>query len=202
MWYEFLVRVDVATQKKIIRQLRNWIESTETRHIVNGFAFNFYSDNPESLRIRFDCADEEKLKTVRMELENEVKRSIPDYSVKNNNERLWDEGKNSEQVYKAYELSSRLTFLAWNLIDSGRFSVEYFSSFFIGENNKEIVVKQIPFEFQFHFSHGLMNSLGINKYPDEAYVHFSILLGILTEIATIRAKQELINWMEKTLIMQ
>ena len=200
MWYEFLILTDLKRQKEIIMHLRKLIESLEEKGIAKGFAFDFYSYNPESLRIRFDCA-EENLKSVGEELENEVKHFIPEYSAMKN-QRLWDDGKNSEQVYKAYELSSRLTFLTWKLIESGRFPEEYFSSFYIEENNKEIAVKRIPFEFQMHFSHGLMNSIGIQKYPNEAYVHMSVLLRILNELVSIRAKQELINWMEKPLRMQ
>jgi hypothetical protein len=190
MWYEFPIPIDPKKQREIIRQLREWIESLESRGIVQGFAFDHYSPNPEALHVRFDCADEGNLKIVRKELENEVKKLIPNYVSE---ERLWDAGKNTEQVYRAYEFGSRCAFLAWTLIESGRFPEEYFSDFYMEENSKEIVVKQIPFEFQTHFNHGVMNSLGISKYPNEAFVH----LNILKASTRFKSKQELTNWMEK-----
>lgn len=114
MWSEFLIRVNLERQKEIIRQIREWIEDLETRHIIDGFAFGFYTSGPESLRIRFDCANEQNLETVRAEFEDEVRRFVQGYSARNN-ERQWDEGNSPEQVYKAYELSSRCTFLVWRL---------------------------------------------------------------------------------------
>lgn len=144
---------------------------------------------PEELRIRFDT-DEENLKTVRKELENEVKKLLPNYVLK---QRLWDGGKNAEQVYRAYELGSRCAFLAWRLIESERFSEEYFSDFYMGKDDKGTTVKQIPVEFQRHFNHGVMNSLGIRKYPNEALIH----LNLLMDSTKSRNKQELIDWIEK-----
>lgn len=195
MWYEFPIPANPKKQREIIRQLREWIESLESRGIVQGFAFDHYSPSPEALHIRFDCTGEEKLKILRKELENEVKKLLPNYVLK---ERLWDDGKNAEQVYRAYEFGTRCAFLAWKLIESGRFPEEYFSDFFIEENEKETVAERIPFEFQTHFNHGVMNSLGISKYPNEALMH----LNILKASTRNKSKQELINWMEKTLRVQ
>jgi hypothetical protein len=192
MWHEFPIPTDPKKQREIIRQLRKWIESLESRGIVKGFAFDHYSPNPEALHIRFDCADKENLKTVRKELENEVKKLLPNY-VLPPEDRLWDGGKNTEQVYRAYEFGSRCAFLAWKLIESGRFPEEYFSNFSIGDNNKENVVKRIPFEFQTHLNHGIMNSLGISEYPNEALIHLKILKGS----TRFKNSQGLIDWMEK-----
>jgi len=194
MWYEFPIPTDSKKQREIIRQLRKWIESLESRGIVQGFAFDHYSPpDPESLNIRFDCADEDNLKTVRKELQNEVKKLLPNYVLER--ERLWDAGKSPEQVYRAYEFGSRCAFLAWKLIECGRFPEEYFSNFFIGEDDKGTIVKKIPCEFQTHFNHGVMNSLGISKYPNEALIH----VKILKNSTRFKNKQELINWMEKPL---
>jgi len=192
MWHEFPISTDPEKQREIIRQLRKWIESLESRGIVQGFAFNHYYPDPEALHIRFDCADEENLKTIRKELENEVKKLLPNYILE---ERLWDAGKSPEQVYRAYEFGSRCAFLAWGLVESGRFPEEYFSNFYIGENDKGSVVKKIPVEFQTYFNHGVMNSLGISKYPNEALIH----LNNLMDSTKSKNKQELINWIEKAL---
>ena len=196
MWYEFPISTDPKKQRQIIRQLRKWIENLESRGIVQGFAFDHYSPDPEALHIRFDCI-EENLKTVRNELENEVKRYLPNY-VLPPKDRLWDGGTNTEQVYRAYEFGSRCAFLAWELIEMGRLPEEYFSNFYIEEKDKEIVVKRVPFEFQTHLNHGLMNSLGIWKYPNEAFVH----LNILKASTRNKSKQELMSWMEKSLKAQ
>jgi hypothetical protein len=199
MWYEFPIPANAEKQREIIRQLREWIESLESRGIVQGFAFDHYSPNPEALHIRFDCAGEENLKIVRKELENEVKKFLPNYVLE---ERLWDGGKNSEQIYRAYEFGTRCAFLAWKLIENGRFPEEYFSNFFIEENNKEIVAKQIPFEFQGHLNHGVMNSLGISKYPNEALIHSRLLMKILMDSKKFKNRQELIDWIEKNLALK
>ena len=189
MWYEFQISTDPEKQRQIIRQLRNWIENLESRGIVQGFAFDHYFPIPEALHIRFDCVDENNLKTVRKELENEVKKYLPTYVLPP--DRLWDDGKNTEQVYRAYEFGSRCAFLAWKLIESGRFPEEYFSDFWLKENGKDVGAKKSPFEFQFHFTHGLINSLGISKYPNEAFLHSRLLSCILTQCNIIRSKGEL-----------
>jgi hypothetical protein len=118
LWYEYPIPADAETQREIIRQLRKWIESLESRGIVNGFAFDHYSPIPEALHIRFDCADKQKLKILRKELETEVKKLLPNYAL-SSEDRLWDGGKTAEQIYRAYEFGSRCAFLAWKLIESG-----------------------------------------------------------------------------------
>ena len=179
MWSEFLIRVNSQRQKHIARQLREWIEELETRNIIDGFAFNFYSSGPESLRIRFDCTDEPNLETVRDELQDQVRNFVPNYSTRNN-ERLWDNGNSPEQVYKAYELSSRFTFLIWKLEANNRFPEEFFSDFWIAENADAIRVREISYQFQYCFSHGIMNALGLS-YRNEAYLHLKLLLQLLTQ---------------------
>jgi hypothetical protein len=191
MWYEFPIPADPKKQREIIRQLRKWIESLESRGVVKGFAFDHCSPNPEELRIRFDT-DEENLKTVRKELENEVKKLRPNY-VLPPEDRLWDGGKNKEQVYRAYEFGSSCAFLAWELIENERFPEEYFSDFYIREDAEGTIVKQIPVKFQKHFNHGVMNSLGISSYPNEALIHLYLLMNSIKS----KNKQELIDWIEK-----
>ena len=190
-WYEFPIPTDPKKQREIIRQLRSWIENLESRGVVQGFAFDHYSPDPEELRIRFDT-DEENLKTVRKELENEVKKLLPNY-VLPPEDRLWDDGKNKEQVYRAYEFGSRCAFLAWELIENERFPEEYFSDFYIREDDEGTIVKQIPVKFQTHFNHGVMNSLGISKYPNEALIHLHLLMNSTKS----KNRQELIDWIEK-----
>ena len=199
LWYEYPIPADLKKQRKIIRQLRRWIEGLGSRGIVQGFAFDHYSPSPEALHIRFDCTDEEKLKIVRNELSNEVKKLLPNYVLE---ERLWDAGKGPEQVYRAYEFGTRCAFLAWQLIESGRFPEEYFSDFFVEESDKEIIAKQIPFEFQGHLNHGVMNSLGISKYPNEALIHSRLLVRILMDSKKYKNRQELIDWIEKNLALK
>lgn len=176
MWYEYPIPADFEKQKEIIRQLKTWIESLESRGLVEGYAFDHYSP-PKELRIRFDCLDEEKLEIVRKELEPKVRRFVPDY-ISKERERLWDAGKTPEYVYKAYEFGSRCAFLFWDLVERGRFSEKFASSFlqWLDSSNYEIK-HSIPFLFQFHFSHGVMNSLGIHKIPNEQLIHLAFLIA-------------------------
>ena len=105
-WYEYPIPADSEQQRVIIRQLRKWIQSLESRGIIQGFAFNHYFPNPSILNIRFDCTDD-KRETIRKELTEEVKKSLPNYVLE---ERLWDAGRSPEHVYKAYEFGSRCVF--------------------------------------------------------------------------------------------
>lgn len=190
MWYEFPIPANSEKQRVIIRQLRKWINSLESREIIQGFAFDHYSPVPLALHIRFDC-DDDKLKTVKKELEQEVKKLLPDYVPE---ERLWDGGKNFEYVYKAYEFGSRCAFLAWELIDIKRFPESFFTNFYKGRDDKGVhIFDKEPFEFQRHFNHGVMNSLGISKAPNELFVH---LLNLM-DATKSRNKQELIAWLQK-----
>lgn len=113
MWYEYPIPANYQKQKETIKQSKKWIESLESRDLIQGFAFNHYYPVSGTLNIRFDCIDEEKLKIIRKELEREVKRLVPNYVLE---ERLWDAGKTPEYIYKAYEFGSRCAFLFWHIM--------------------------------------------------------------------------------------
>jgi hypothetical protein len=174
LWYEYPIPADIENQRKIIRQLRKWIQNLESRGIIQGFAFNHYFPNPSILNIRFDCIDD-KLETIRKELTQEVKRLLPNYVLE---ERLWDAGRSPEYVYKAYELGSRSVFLFWELVERGRFTEEFASDFlhWLDSTHYRFNSSAIPFVFQFCFSHGVMNSLGIHKIPNEQLIHLMALI--------------------------
>jgi hypothetical protein len=197
MWHEYQIPANFETQKGIIRKLKGWIQSLEKQGLIAGFAFNHYfqippvPESPDELRVRFEYSDEKHRETVELQLEQEVKKLLPDYVKK---QRIWNSGSTPQHVLQAYEFGSRCAFLAWELIESERFPEEYFSHF-LGETDKGIVAKQIPFEFQTHFNHGVMNSLGIMKVPNERLIHFSQML----DSTGSRNKQELIEWLQKNL---
>lgn len=192
MWYEYPIPADYEKQREIIRQLRKWIQSLESRGIIEGFAFNHYYPVSATLNVRFDCIDEEKLKIVRKELKRKVKIFVPNY-VPEKSERLWDAGKTPEYIYKAYEFGSRCAFLFWELVERGRFSKELASSFLHWHDSTHFAIRYpIPFHFQFHFSHGIMNSLGIHKIPNEQLIH----LAALIESTKSSNPQELCEWIK------
>ena len=190
MWYEYPIPADYEGQREIIRRLRKWIESLESRGIIEGFAFNHYSAS-KTLNVRFDCTDKEKLKIVRKELEEEVKKLIPDYILE---ERLWDAGKTPEHIYKAYEFGSRCAFLFWELVEKGRFREEFTSSFLqcIDSTHYRFNPTSIPLLFQLCFNHGIMNSLGISKIPNEQLIHLEALI----ESTKSSNPQELCEWIK------
>lgn len=174
------------------------MQNLEKRKLVIGFAFNHYFSNPnepDELRVRFQYKSEKDKEIVERELEQEVKQIIPDYNTKT---RIWD---SPEHVLQAYELGARCAFLAWELIENNQFPETYFSSLAepltIEQTNGENVfaIKQIPKEFQINFNHGVMNSLGIPKTPNEMFVHLNILMDC-TNTHTI---QELANWLQQHL---
>lgn len=174
MWYEYPIPADYETQKRIIRELREWIQGLETRGIVEGFAFNHYS-TPQALNLRFDCR-EEQLGTVRRELEQEIRHFVHNYKPETN-ERLWDGGANSEYVYKAYEFGTRCVFMFWELIENGRFSEEFTSNFLRQLEANRVGIENInAFNFHFCMGHGIMNSLGISKIPNEQMIHLYSLI--------------------------
>jgi len=155
--------------------MKKWIQSLETRGLIEGFAFNHYYASETAtgtLNVRFDCTDEEKLKIVRKELELEVKKFITNYVVE---ERLWDAGKSPEYIYKAYEFGSRCAFLFWDLVERNRFSEELTSSFLQWLDSTRYTISPKLLNFQLCFSHGLMNSLGISKIPNEQLIHLTAL---------------------------
>lgn len=198
MWYEYPVPANFEKQKEIIRKLRTWIQLLEKEKFIVGFAFNHYfqfptnPNEPDELRIRFEYADETKRKDVEAKLEEEVKRLVPDYIKK---ERVWGDDSTPQHVLQAYEFGSRCAFLAWELVESKRFPEGHFSQFYVGENEKGIIARQIPLEFQTHFNHGVMNSLGIPKYPNERFIHFNHML----DSTNSKNKQELIKWLQENL---
>ena len=106
MWHEYPIPADFNKQKEIIRKLRNWIQQLENDNLIVGFAFNHYfqvppnSNEPDELRVRFQYRDEQNRDIVESELENEVKKLLPNY-VKQ--ERNWGSGTTDGHVLQAYE---------------------------------------------------------------------------------------------------
>jgi len=188
LWYEYPIPADITKQREIIRQLRKWIQSLESRGIVQGFAFNHYYPNPSTLNIRFDTTDD-KLETIRKELDSEVKKLLPNYVLQ---ERLWDAGKSPEYVYKAYEFGSRCAFLFWEMVEKGRFPEEFASSYLRWSDSTHFELNPTAFTFQSCFSHGVMNSLDISKIPNEQWLH----LAALIESTKSSNPQELCKWIE------
>ena len=188
MWYEYPIPASPERQRQVIRQLREWIENLESRGIIEGFAFDHYSgaDVPDELRIRFDCISVENLEVLRAELEREVGRLIADYV---RNERIWNSGRTPEHILKAYEFGSRCAFLLWKLIEEGRFSEDYVSNY-ATIVNRQLTVRRIPLEFQAHSNHGIMNSLGVFKTPNEQWIH----LVLLKESTRSASPEQLCQW--------
>jgi hypothetical protein len=179
MWHEYPIPTDFENQKRIIRALREWIQQLEADNLISGFAFNHYSSNPEvpdQLRVRFQYSAEHNRQGVENQLETEVKEMLPSYVMQ---EREWGSDTTDRHVLQAYELGSRWSFLAWELIEKGRFPAEYFTRA----------------EFQFHFNHGVMNSLGIPKIPDELNIHINNIM----DATNSRTKESLIRWLQEHL---
>lgn len=193
MWYEYPIPADYEKQREIIRQLRKWIERLESRGIVEGYAFNHYYPTSATLNLRFDCSDKKKLEIVREELNKGVKQFIPNYDAEKS-ERLWDAGKTPEHIYKAYEFGTRCVFLFWELVEKGRFKEEFADNFlqWINSNQYRFNPSSIPFVFQWCFSHGVMNSLGVSKIPNEQLLH----LAALIESTKSSSPQELYEWIK------
>jgi len=195
LWCEYPILADFDKQKEIIRKLRTWIEQLENDNLIDGFSFNHYFQVPpnpnetDELRVRFQYSDEQSRDIVESELENEVKKLLTNY-VKQ--ERHWVSDTTDRHVLQAYEFGSRCAFLAWEQIENGRFPEDYFSQASILKTAKGVVAKRIPMEFQTHFNHGVINSLGIPKNPDER----AILIKNLMDSTNSRTKQELINWLQ------
>ena len=195
MWHEYPIPADFEKQKEIIRTLRQWIQTLEKENLISGYAFDHYFNNagePDELRIRFQYSDEQNRDNVESQLEGKVKKLIQDY-VKQ--ERTWGLDTTDRHILQAYEFGSRCAFLAWELIENKRFPEEYFSDFYVGENEKGVIIKQPRFEFQFHLNHGAMNSLGIPKKWNELLIHLQLLM----DCTKTNNKQELIDWLQKSL---
>ncbi len=196
MWHEYPIPADFNKQKEIIRKLRKWIQELENANLIVGFAFNHYYEDPlnpkepDELRIRFQYGDEHNREVVESDLENEVKQLLPNYVQQ---ERHWGSGTADWHVLQAFEFGSRCAFLAWEQIENGRFPESYFDQASILKSERGVVAKRIPMEFQTQFSHGVMNSLGIPKTPDER----AILIKNLMDSINSRTKEELINWLNK-----
>ena len=198
MWHEYPIPADFNKQKEIIRKLSKWIQQLENDNLIVGFAFNHdyqVSPNlnePDELRVRFQYSDEQNRDIVESELENKVKKLLPNYvkQVKN-----WGSDTTDSHVLQAYEFGSRCAFLAWEQIENGRFPEGYFDQASILKSASGVVAKRIPIEFQTHFNHGVMNSLGIPKNPDERAIHIKNLMNSTNS----RTKQELINWLQTNL---
>jgi hypothetical protein len=188
LWYEYPIPADIEHQRMIITHLRKWIQSLESRGIIQGFAFNHYYPNPSILNIRFDCTDD-RLETIRKELTKEVQKSLPGYVLE---ERLWDAGRSPEYVYKAYEFGSRCVFLFWDLVEKGRFPEGFASNFlqWLDATHYRFDPSAIPFVFQICFSHGVMNSLGVDKTPNEQLIHLMALI----ESTKSFSSEELCDW--------
>lgn len=195
MWYEYPIPADFDKQKEVIRKLRIWIEHLENVGLIVGFAFNHYFQdlsNPnetDELRVRFQYTDERDRKIVESELEKEVNKLLPNYVQE---KRDWNSDLTDDHVLKAYEFGSRCAFLAWEEIENGRFPERYFEQASILKSPRGVVAKRVPLEFQTHFNHGVMNSLGIPKSPDER----AILIRNLMNATNSRTKQDLINWLQ------
>jgi len=198
LWHEYPIPADFNKQKEIIRELRNWIQRLENNNLIIGFAFNHYfqvppnPNEPDELRVRFEYSDEQNRYVVESELEIEVKKLLPNY-VKQ--ERNWVSDTTDRHVLLAYEFGSRCAFLAWEQIENGRFPESYFSQASIVQTKSGVAAKRIPLEFQAHFNHAVMNSLGIPKNPDETAIHIKNLM----DATNSRTKQELIKWLQASL---
>jgi hypothetical protein len=198
LWHEYPIPADFDKQKEIIRKLRKWIQQLENDNLIVGFAFNHYYqvlpnlNEPDELRVRFQYSDEQNRDIIESELEIEVKKLLPNYVQQ---ERNWGSGTTDSHVLQAYEFGSRCAFLAWEQIENGRFPESYFDQASILKSASGVVAKRVPMEFQTHFNHGVMNSLGIPKNPDERAIHIKNLM----DSTNSRTKQELINWLQANL---
>lgn len=179
MWYEYSIPANFELQKQIIRQLRKWIQDLEERELIRGFAFDHYSNNPQRgdvLCIRFDYPNEEnakwKIEKVKRELENEVRKLVPSYALI---EKPWESPHLGE--LEAYEFGSRCAFLFWDLVEKGRLKEDYISDVLLRlEPNVLPQFHKVPLVFQQCFNHGVMNSLGVPKRPNEQMMHLISLM--------------------------
>ena len=186
MWIEYSIPANFERQKQIIRHLRTWIESIDEQELIRGFAFDHYSGQEgiqDDLRVRFDYPNE-----VNPDIENglrtRVRELIPDYSPHGT---PWD---NNEAILKGYEFGSRCAFLFWQMVEKGRFPEEYLSDYLQGSDLAHTEIRLIPFNFQSHFYHGLMNSLGVAKQPNELLLHFLAII----ESKHFHTQDELFAW--------
>jgi hypothetical protein len=84
---------------------------------------------------------------------------------------------------------------AWRLIENERFPELYFSSACIGKTENGFIFNQIPYDFQIHFNHEVMNSLGTPKVPTEQIIHINHMI----DSTRSKSKKELIDWLQRHL---
>jgi len=188
MWIEYSIPANFERQKEIIRHLRTWIEGIDEKGLVRGFAFNHYSGQAgiqDDLRVRFDYPNEVNSE-VEAELRTKVREFISDYSPHGT---PWD---SNEEILKGYEFGSRCAFLFWQMVEKGRFPDEFLSDYlhWTDSTHYEIRLGSMPFNFQSHFYHGVMNSLSVQKQPNELLLH---LLAII-ESMHFHSQEELCAW--------
>jgi hypothetical protein len=188
LWLQYSVPTDYETQKQLIRQLRTWIEGITEQRIIRGFAFDHYFNNPneaDHISIRFDYPTVE-IPEVVTELQERVGRFVPNYSPHG------EQWESDEEILKAYEFGSRCAFLFWELLSQGRFPENYTSDFRRVINQQHAIVK-VPFNFQWHFNHGVMNSLSVPKLPNEQWIHMMALI----ESTGSKSPTALYKWLKK-----
>lgn len=189
MWIEYSIPAEFDSQKRIINSLRTLIENIEEQGLIRGFAFDHYfgrTDVQDDLRVRFDYPTNEENSDVRNALRDKVREFVPDYSP---NGIAW---KSNEEVLRAYEFGSRCAFLYWKMAAEGKFPENYLSNF-VTTQNGQYAFRVVPFNFQFHFNHGVMNSLSVPKQPNEQWIH---LLGLI-ESTRSHNPEELCQWIKK-----
>jgi hypothetical protein len=186
MWIEYSIPAEFERQKQIIRHLRTWIESIDKQGLISGFAFDHYAGQTgvqDDLRVRFDYPDEVN-PDVENELQTKIREFIPEYSPQGTH---WD---SNEEILKGYEFGSRCAFLFWDMVEQGRFPEEFASNYLHAIDSTRFEMNLIAFNFQSHFYHGVMNSLGVLKQPNELLLH---LLAII-ESKHFHSAEELCAW--------
>jgi hypothetical protein len=188
MWIEYSIPANFERQKEIIRHLRTWIEGIDEKGLVRGFAFNHYSGQAgiqDDLRVRFDYPNEVN-PDVEAELGAKIREFIPDYTPHGT---PWD---SNEEILKGYEFGSRCAFLFLQMVEKGRFPEGFLSNYLYWTNSTHFEIRPIPipFNFQSHFYHGIMNSLGVQKQPNELLLH---LLAII-ESMHFHDSEKLCEW--------
>ncbi len=189
MWIEYSIPADFETQKRIIRDLRAWIEGIEEQGLISGFAFDHYGGRAniqDDLKVRFDYPSAEN-SDVTDGLRDRIREFIPDYSPSGT---PWN---SNEEILKAYEFGSRCAFLFWKMVSQGRYPENYLSFAFATIQDQQYAIRLVPFNFQFHFNHGVMNSLGVPKQPHEQWIH---LLALIESTRSHNA-EELCEWIRR-----
>lgn len=167
MWIRFSIPIEFNEQKRAIRGLKPWIQELERDRRISGFAFNHYFGERRQayLRLRFDLPNEALINDIESELQNK----LIELNIITQIERdVWND--NPEYVRRAYEIGSRMAFTFFELLDYGRIDENYLT------DNRDALT------FQRHMNHGLMNSLGLAKYPIEAFVHLALLNETLIQV--------------------